>query len=630
MELIGQFSVRRALALLTLTGFMATALALGGAQTALADTISLGNVNTGKVTMKVGQSYGMGAVFEKASKKSFKSSNTSVVTVSSSGKLKAKKTGSATVTASCTSAGSKYSKQVKVKVVTASAYKSVKSVKLKLSQSSACVGATIATNVTFSPTGASNKNVKYTSSKPSVASIDASGTIKCLAAGTSTITVKSINGSKKSTAKLTVTELKANPASDFTYETGTYILDDTVKTGTFPGIGTWVDGDTKYSATARYGSVLKGDSEGYYGSGPFTAVDCGEGIYITAVKSSASGYVVVPDTIDGKPVVCVALSKVRNATGFNFSLCTQLKAVSFCDLDSSKCLNSIDFGSGNATVQSFELAYNGVDQLLDLTALTDLHALIFNRANGIHNGWTGVGGSLEYYYEEFVGFSHLTLSNKPSLKEFVAYGCGYNSDNLTLKNLPNLEILDISCNLYTSFDTSQFPRLRRLSCGANENLAALDLAQNPALEYLDCAECSLSSLDLSANPELKELRAGWNKLKSLDLSKNEKLQVLWCTGNSISSLLISNCTALQSLECNDNKIKSLDLSAMNDLTSLQADDNPLASLIIPTGGKLNDLSATGCDLDSSSFSMIVSWASQPGHYASIDGFDDEYDDEDDS
>ena len=75
---------------------MAAALVLGAAQCAEAATIELGNVNTGSVTLKVGQTYGMGATFTKASKKAFKSSNSAVVSVSGSGTLKAKKTGKAT------------------------------------------------------------------------------------------------------------------------------------------------------------------------------------------------------------------------------------------------------------------------------------------------------------------------------------------------------------------------------------------------------------------------------------------------------------------------------------------------------------------------------------------------------
>lgn len=653
---------RRAICFAAGSVMMAAALVLGAAQCAEAATIELGNVNTGSVTLKVGQSYGMGATFTKASKKAFKSSNSAVVAVSGSGTLKAKKTGKAVVTVSCTSSGAKYSKQVEVKVVSPSAYKKVSSVKLKLSQSKACVGATVAAKLTFSPSGASNKNVKFSSSKPSVASVDNSGAVKCRAVGTATITAKTVEGAKKASAKLTVTALKANPASDFTYQYGSYLLEDKVKSGTFPGVGTWVDGDTLYAATAQYGPVLKGYSEsidsedadnyiynGTSGShGPFTATDCGEGIYITGVKSSAKGYVVVPDTIDGKPVVCVALGKPRNATGLNFSLCTQLKAVSLNDSETFARYESIDFGPSNSSVLSFELAYNSVSQVLDLSPLTDLRALVFNRC-GVYSGWIEDTDVLEYYSEDCVGFSHLTIKDKPKLKELMVYGGSYSSKNLTLSNLPNLEILDISYNKYSTFDTSVFPKLRKFTCEANLDLTSLKLTQNSALEYLNCAECPLSSLDLSANSQLAELYANNDNFKTLDVSRNTQLQVLHCPGNKITGLDLSHCSQLRDLwcdsnkishldlqacseltklSCGENKISSLDLSSLNKLVSIKASDNPLVSLAIPTGGKLTDLIAESCNLDSNSFSAIVDWAEQPGHYACIDGFEDDYDDED--
>ena len=70
------------------------------------------------------------------------------------------------------------------------------------------------------------------------------------------------------------------------------------------------------------------------------------------------------------------------------------------------------------------------------------------------------------------------------------------------------------------------------------------------------------------------------------------------------------------------------MSSLNKLVSIKASDNPLVSLAIPTGGKLTDLIAESCNLDSHSCSAIVDWAEQPVHYACIDGFEDDYDDED--
>ena len=64
---------------------------------------------------------------------------------------------------------------------------------------------------TLAPTNATNKTISYTSSQPSVATVDStSGTVTAVAAGTATITVTTADGSKTATCEVTVT---AAPAS---------------------------------------------------------------------------------------------------------------------------------------------------------------------------------------------------------------------------------------------------------------------------------------------------------------------------------------------------------------------------------------------------------------------------------
>lgn len=57
---------------------------------------------------------------------------------------------------------------------------------------------------TVLPDDAANKNVSWTSSNPSVADVDASGTVTALAEGTATITVTTEDGSKTATCEITV------------------------------------------------------------------------------------------------------------------------------------------------------------------------------------------------------------------------------------------------------------------------------------------------------------------------------------------------------------------------------------------------------------------------------------------
>ena len=66
------------------------------------------------------------------------------------------------------------------------------------------VGQTGALTATVTPTTATNKAVTWTSSAPAIATVDASGTVKGIAPGTATITVKTADGGKTATCAITV------------------------------------------------------------------------------------------------------------------------------------------------------------------------------------------------------------------------------------------------------------------------------------------------------------------------------------------------------------------------------------------------------------------------------------------
>lgn len=66
------------------------------------------------------------------------------------------------------------------------------------------VGQTGALTATVTPATATNKAVTWTSSAPAIATVDASGTVKGIAPGTATITVKTADGGKTATCAVTV------------------------------------------------------------------------------------------------------------------------------------------------------------------------------------------------------------------------------------------------------------------------------------------------------------------------------------------------------------------------------------------------------------------------------------------
>ncbi len=134
---------------------------------------------------------------------SWTSNNESVATVDSNGNVKGLKEGSATITVT-TKDGSK-SATCKVTVSKPVSTIAVTGVSLNKTSLSLTVGGSQSLSATVSPSNASDKSVSWKSSDTSVATVDGSGNVKAVKAGTATITVTTKDGSKTATCKVTVT-----------------------------------------------------------------------------------------------------------------------------------------------------------------------------------------------------------------------------------------------------------------------------------------------------------------------------------------------------------------------------------------------------------------------------------------
>ncbi|MBU2929808.1 T9SS-dependent choice-of-anchor J family protein [Winogradskyella psychrotolerans] len=104
-----------------------------------------------------------------------------------------------------------------------------------------------------------------------------------------------------------------------------------------------------------------------------------------------------------------------------------------------------------------------------------------------------------------------------------------------------------------------FLSITALNCSNNE-ITAVDLTQNIALEKIEIAANELSVLDISQNSNLKELACNGNDLVELYTASNVNLEVLNVSANSISDLDIASNTALKSIEINFNPIENIDIS----------------------------------------------------------------------
>ena len=84
------------------------------------------------------------------------------------------------------------------------------------------VGDTQTLTATITPDNANNKNVSWSSDKPSVATVDENGKVTAVAAGTANITVKTVDGEKTAVCTVTVTAKSSGGSSSGSSSAPTY------------------------------------------------------------------------------------------------------------------------------------------------------------------------------------------------------------------------------------------------------------------------------------------------------------------------------------------------------------------------------------------------------------------------
>ncbi len=135
----------------------------------------------------------------------FSSSDETVATISAKGKILGRKAGTTTITAKASNGVSTS--------ITLTVTKDTKTETLRLEPEEAtiAVGGTVKLTATVTP---ENANLTWTSNDTSVATVDSTGLVKGIKAGTAVITVK-MNSGKKKTAKITVGSSGAQPVETY-------------------------------------------------------------------------------------------------------------------------------------------------------------------------------------------------------------------------------------------------------------------------------------------------------------------------------------------------------------------------------------------------------------------------------
>ena len=156
-------------------------------------------------------------------KYTFSSSDTSIVTIDENGKITAIKAGEATITVT-TSDGNK---TATCKVTVKEKEIPVESVSLNKTELSLTEEQTETLTATVYPENATNTEVTWTSSDPSIATVDKDGKITAVKEGEVTITVTSSDGNKTATCKVLINAIVLDKklvkysvyhGSDFVYE----------------------------------------------------------------------------------------------------------------------------------------------------------------------------------------------------------------------------------------------------------------------------------------------------------------------------------------------------------------------------------------------------------------------------
>lgn len=204
---------------------------------------------TDYITLGVGQSKNITAVFPISGKVTYISSNVKVVKISAGGKMTALKTGGSTITAAMAN-GDIYKCYVTVVAAPTS---------LKLSKTSAStgVGKSFTLTATTSPAEAA-KTVTWKSSNTAIATVSSKGVVKAVKSGTVTITALTYNGLSAScnvTVKPAPTAITLDKTS-LTLEVGkTYTFVKTLTpSNAYPAV-TWSSDSAKIASVSSAGTV---------------------------------------------------------------------------------------------------------------------------------------------------------------------------------------------------------------------------------------------------------------------------------------------------------------------------------------------------------------------------------------
>ena len=536
------------------------------------------------------------------------SSSDSSVAAVSDGTVTAIKEGTSTITASAGEKSASCTVTVNKKVI------AVTSVTLDQTALFLTEGETSSLVATVLPTDATDKNVTWSSSDSSVATVS-EGTVTAIKEGTATITASA--GEKSATCAVTVNK-KVIAVTSIT-------LDKTELSLTEEESSTLVATVLPMDATDK--TVMWNSSDSSVASvsdGTVTAIKEGTAtITASAGEKSASCTVTVNKKVIAVTSVTLDQTTLSLTEGETSTLMATVlptdatdKTVTWSSSDSS--VASVSDGTvtaikeGAATIIA---SAGGKSATCNVTVTAAPEAGIpitseyfpdeAFREYILSNFDTNLDGILSR--QEVVAISGISIANREDiyslrgieyLDHLTSLSCYRSSiTSLDVSNCTQLEYLNCDDTQISALDLSKCSQLLHILCERTQ-ISSLDVSGCPLLEVLSCQYSPISFLNVSNCTQLTRLYSSFTQLSSLDVSGCPLLEELSCQYSPISSLNLLNCSNLKRLIIDETQISFLDVSRFPLLEDLWCQHTPISSLDLSNCTKLTELYCSNTQLSS--------------------------------
>ncbi len=406
------------------------------------------------------------------------------------------------------------------------------------------VGESFTVEAYVSPEDATEKNLIWESSQPSVATVSQDGTVTTLGVGTCEITATATSGESGTLTCHVVSEAP-------------YFPDPIFREYVYTHFDTNNDGYLSRQEALAVSRIDVADM----GISTLKGIEYFEDLYFLYCQENNIQELDMSSNDDLQILIC----ERNQLTSINVTKNPHLVEFS-CQYNNLKEIDT----SYNGDLRRLVCDYN---QLTEINVTNNPHLVEFscglNQLSSIDISQNLLLQSLNIQYNEL---ESLDISRNTQLQFLYCSGCSLTSLDVT--QATGLKQLYCGGNNLTRIDLSQNKELEHLGCSPCRSLEELDVSNNTNLVYLYCTYNAFTRLDISNNPRLEFLECGAGKLKELDVSKNPSLVRLVCTNNLLTEIDVSMNPCLETLHCRESPLlKDIWLKTGQEITDFAYDED---------------------------------------------------------